>query len=76
MGFRIRLRSPQSFASRSEARIEAEGKYLIAQYFNNANANSNEAEARQAEAIGEALGAAAAITEDVADRRCRAAGTC
>jgi hypothetical protein len=54
----------------------AEGKYLITQYFNTAKAASNEAEARQAEAIGEAFGAAAAITEDIADRKCRAAGTC
>jgi hypothetical protein len=35
--------------------------------FNNAKAASNEAEAKQAEVIGSALGAAAAITEDIAE---------
>ena len=54
----------------------AEGHYLIAKYVNNAKAISDEAEARQAEAIGDTLGAAAAVTVDMADRRCQAAGTC
>ena len=54
----------------------SEAQYYITAYVRNAKEISNQAEAAQAAAIGSALGAAAGTAAYVADRKCRAAGTC
>ena len=54
----------------------AETEYYLTRYMNYAKQISNIAEAEQARSIGEGIGAAAALADNIGSRRCRAAGTC